>query len=138
MKTLIIIHLQQKTNHSHMKKSIVLLGMLLTFVSFMSNASQEKVYLKYHRDTHSKNTTVLRLPQRLPIDVVYDDECRQIQVSGDEEMMAQVFLCDANGNTLDYSSTINVTFDVPEVCTETLIIRIEAEDWIAEGEVPLN
>lgn len=121
-----------------MKKFILLLGMLLTFISFMSNASQEKVYLKYRKDTHSKNTTVLRSPQQIPIDVEYDNETRQITVSGDVDMEVQVYLCDLSGNTLDYSSCLNAVFDVPETYTGSLIVRIESDNWIAEGEVLLD
>lgn len=50
-------------------------------ISFMSNAAQEKVYLKYYKGTHSKNTTVLRSPQQPSIDVIYDNEALQILVS---------------------------------------------------------
>lgn len=121
-----------------MKKIVLLIGVIISVVCQM-NVMAKTVSITVHRKGNvDRSTTVCRRPINLPIDVVYDNDARQITVSGDEEMMAQVFLCDANGNTLDYSSTINVTFYVPEVCTETLIIRIEAEDWIAEGEVPLN
>lgn len=85
-----------------------------------------------------KSTTVQRSPQQLPIDVVYDNDARQITVSGEEDMVAQVYLCDLSGNILDYSSCLNTVFDVPEACTGSLIVRIEAGDWIAEGEVPMN
>lgn len=121
-----------------MRKLILLLGMLLTLISFMSNAAQENAYLKYYKGTHSKNTTVLRSPQQPSIDVIYDNEARQILVSGEDDIEAQVFLCDTDGTLLDYSTTINAKFDVPEKWTNMLIIRIEAEDWIAIGEVPLN
>lgn len=121
-----------------MKKFVLLIGVIISVVCQM-NVMAKTVSITVHRKGNvDRSTTVCRRPINLPIDVVYDNDARQITVSGDEEMMAQVLLCDANGNTLDYSSTINVTFDVPEVCTETLIIRIETEDWIAEGEVPLN
>lgn len=50
-------------------------------------------------------------------------------------MGAQVYLCDLLGNTLDYSSCLNTVFDVPETRTGPLIVRIEAESWIAVGEV---
>lgn len=82
-----------------------------------------------------KSTTVQRSPQQLTIEVVYDNEARQITVSGDEDMGAQVYLCDLLGNTLDYSSCLNTVFDVPETRTGPLIVRIEAESWIAVGEV---
>lgn len=59
-------------------------------------------------------------------------------MSGDEDIAAQVFLCDMNGNILDYSAIINATFDVSEKTKDTLIIRIEAEDWMAGGEVSFN
>ncbi len=86
-------------------------------ISFMSNAAQENVYLKYYKGTHSKNTTVLRSPQQPSIDVIYDNEARQILVSGEDDIEAQVFLCDTDGTLLDYSTTINAKFDVPEKWT---------------------
>ena len=103
------------------------------------NVMAKTMSITVHRKGNAdRSTTVCRRPINLPIDVVYDNEARQITVSGDVDMEVQVYLCDLSGNTLDYSSCLNTVFDVPEVCTETLIIRIEAEDWIAEAEVPLN
>lgn len=121
-----------------MKKFVFLIGVIISVVCQM-NLMAKTVSMTVHRKGNvDRSTTVNRGPIHLPIDVEYDNETRQITVSGDVDMEVQVYLCDLSGNTLDYSSCLNTVFDVPEACTETLIIRIEAEDWIAEGEVPLN
>lgn len=121
-----------------MKKFVLLIGVIISVVCQM-NVMASTVSITVHRKGNvDRSTTVCRGPINLPIGVVYDNEARQVTVTGDEDMMAQVYLCDLNGNTLDYSSTINATFDVPETYTGSLIIRIESEDWIAVGEVPLN
>ncbi len=99
----------------------------------------EQIPLTIRQKGHAeKSTTVRRSHQHLVIDVIYDNEARQVLVSGDEDIAAQVFLCDMNGNILDYSAIINATFDVSEKTKDTLIIRIEAEDWMAGGEVSFN
>lgn len=121
-----------------MKRVLLVIAVLLSMV-FPTSAEQNNVRLTVYKKGHvEKSTTVQRSPQQLPIDVVYDNGARQITVSGDEDMVAQVYLCDLSGNTLDYSSCLNTVFDVPETCTGSLIVRIETEDWIAEGEVLLN
>ena len=59
------------------------------------------------------STTVCRSPMRNSIDVNYDDELRQIEISSDVGVEVQLFLCDINGNTLDYSHCINTVLDIP-------------------------
>ena len=53
------------------------------------------------------STTVRRSPMRIPIDVYYDDELRQIEISGSVDIDVQIFLCDENGNIIAYSSITN-------------------------------
>lgn len=84
-----------------------------------------------------KNTTAHRTPYLFPLDVYYDDETRQIEVEGDENIEAQVFVCDENGNTLDYSPYINNVLSVPYSYQGVIVIRIENEDWIAIGSIPV-
>lgn len=121
-----------------MKRVLLVIAVLLSMV-FPTSAEQNNVRLTVYKKGHvEKSTTVQRFPQQLPIDVAYDNETRQITVSGDVDMEVQVYLCDLSGNTLDYSSCLNAVFDVPETYTGSLIVRIEAEGWIAEGEVLLD
>ena len=89
------------------------------------------------RGASTPNTTVCRTPMRLPLEVVYDDESRQVEVTGDEETIAQIYLCDESGNTLDYSSSVNTVLNVPDGCSGLIILRIEGEDWIAVGEIEI-
>ena len=79
-----------------MKKFVLLIGVIISVVCQM-NVMAKTVSITVHRKGNvDRSTTVCRRPINLPIDVVYDNDARQITVSGDEEMMAQVFLCDAN------------------------------------------
>lgn len=118
-----------------MKKYLLFIGVIISMV-IQASASKNDVYMTIYRKGHvEKNTTVHRSPMLLPIDVFYDNEAHQIEVAGDEELAAKVFLCDENGNTLDYSPCINAVLYVPSNHKGLLIIRIEGEDWIATGKI---
>ena len=94
--------------------------------------------MEYHQLGQGiQSTTVRRSPLRLPVDVFYDNETHQIEIMGDDEVSAQVFLCDENGNTLDYSPCINAMLDVPSNYNGLIIIRIDSENWIATGKVAI-
>lgn len=81
----------------------------------------------------TQSTTVRRSPLRLSFDVFYDSEAHQVEVTCEEE--AQIFLSDANGNTLDYSSDINAVLNIPYNYNGLIIIRIESDGWIAIGKI---
>ena len=70
---------------------------------------------------------------RIPADVYYDNELRQIEIYGDENLNAQIYLCDEDGNIIAYSSTVNTLFYIPDSYSGTLSIRIETDNWIAIG-----
>lgn len=98
-----------------MKKLLSLLGVLIIIGCLQANAAKSGVYMDFYKYGHEgKNTTVHRSPMRIPIDVYYDDELRQIEISGSADIDVQIFLCDINGNTLDYSHCI-------EYCVEYTI-----------------
>lgn len=120
-----------------MKKFLLIIGVIISMVT-QASASKNDVYMTIYRKGHvEKNTTVHRSPMLLPIDVFYDNETHQIEIVGDEELAAQVFLCDENGNTLDYSPCINAVMDIPSNYSGLIIIRIEGEDWIATGKIAI-
>jgi len=120
-----------------MKKAILLIGVLISIV-IQAYAAKDTIHMHLQRrGASTPNTTVCRTPMRLPLEVVYDSETRQVEVTGDEETIAQVFLCDANGNTLDYSSSVNTVLNVPDGYSGLVILRIESEDWIAVGEIEI-
>ena len=81
------------------------------------------------------STTVRRSLMRIPIDVYYDDDLRQIEIYGEEDMDVQIYLRDENGNTITYSSTINTILDVPDGYSGLLSIWIESENWIFTGKL---
>ena len=82
-----------------------------------------------------KNMSVNRSPMRLPIEVVYDSDTHKIKVSGDNKMEVQLFLCDENGNTLDYSQCVNSVLNIPNSYSGLITLRIESEGWIAIGNI---
>ena len=74
---------------------------------------------------------------QLPIEVFYNDETRQVEISCNDDLDAQVYLCDENRNILDYSTCLNTVLNVPDNYSGVLIIRIESDDWIASGEIAI-
>jgi hypothetical protein len=121
-----------------MKKLLSLLGVLIIIGCLQSYAAKSGVYMDFYKYGHEgKNTTVHRSPMRIPIDVYYDEELHQIEICGDEDMNVQIYLCDENGNTITYSSTINTILDVPDGYSGLLFIRVEGEGWIATGQIAI-
>ncbi len=120
-----------------MKKYLLIIGVIISF-GFQAFASKSGVFMEiYKLGQGTQSTTVRRSPMQFPIDVFYDNETHQIEIVGDEELAAQVFLCDENGNTLDYSHCINAVLDIPSNYSGLIIIRIEGEDWIATGKIAI-
>lgn len=125
------------TKLKNMKKYLLLIGVIISF-GIQAFAAKYGVGMEYHQLGYgNKSTTVRRSPMQFPIDVFYDNETHQIEIVGDEELAAQVFLCDENGNALDYSPCINAVLDIPSNYSGLIIIRIEGEDWIATGKIAI-
>lgn len=121
-----------------MKKLHLLFGVLIFIGCLQAHAEKSRVAMeKWQTGNVDGSTTVRRSPMRIPIDVYYDDELRQIEISGDEDMNVQIYLCDENGNTITYSSTINTILDVPDGYSGLLFIRVEGEGWIATGQIAI-
>lgn len=119
-----------------MKKLLTLLGVLISIGCFQAYAERSKAIIEWYQTGHvDRSTTVRRSPTRIPIDVYYDEELRQIEISSDMDMDAQIFVCDENGNTLDYSPCINVVLNIPYNYSGFIILRIESEEWIATGKI---
>lgn len=110
--------------------------MTISLLSIQSYGAKKEVALKYKRQTPISGTVVNRAPMHLPIEVTYDDETRQIDVNCDwEELTAQVYLCDENGNTLAYSPCINRVLDIPANYSGLLLIRIVGDDREGQATV---
>lgn len=119
-----------------MKKLLSLLGVFIFIGCLQSYASKREIYMDFYKSGHvDKNTTVHRSPMRIPIDVYYDEELRLIEISGNEDMSIQIYLCDENGNTINCSPSINTIFEVPCGYSGLISIRIESEGWIATGKM---
>lgn len=84
-----------------MKKLHLLFGVLIIVGCLQTYAAKSGVYMDFYKYGHEdKNTTVHRFPMRIPINVYYDNELRQIEISGSVDIDVQIFLCDENGNLL--------------------------------------
>lgn len=117
-----------------MKKLLTLLGVLIFIGCLQAHAERSKAIIEWYQTGHvDRSTTVRRSPIRIPIDVYYDEELRQIEISSD--MDAQIFVCDENGHTLDYSPCINAVLNIPYNYSGFIILRIESEEWIAIGKI---
>ena len=119
-----------------MKKTMILVGLLFA-MAHTAFAEQQGVLMDFHRKSiPEKNMKVNRAPMRLPIEVIYDSDTHIIEVIGNESMEAEVFLYDAAGSLEDYSSTLNAHFTVwtPGYYT----IRIQGDEWFAEGEIVME
>lgn len=120
---------------TNMKKGIIIAGLLLAMAN-TAFAEQWGVFMEFHRKSNpEKNMSVNRAPMRLPIEVVYDSDTHKIKVSGDNKMEVQLFLCDENGNTLDYSQCVNSVLNIPNSYSGLITLRIESEGWIAIGNI---
>lgn len=121
-----------------MKKLLTLLGVLIFIGCLQAHAERSKAIIELYQTGHvDRSTTVRRSPIRIPIDVYYDKELRQIEIYGDMDMNVEIYLCDKNGNIISYSSTINTILDVPDGYSGQLSIRVEGEGWIATGIIAI-
>lgn len=119
-----------------MKKLHLLFGVLIFIGCLQTHAEKSRVAMeKWQTGNVDGSTTVRRSPMRIPIDVYYDDELRQIEISGSADIDVQIFLCDINGNTLDYSHCMNTVLNIPYGFSGIIILRIESEEWIATGKI---
>lgn len=117
-----------------MKKFLSLLAALFIIECFQAHAEKRSVVLERYLTGHvDRSKTVRRSPMQIPLDVIYDDESRQIEICGVEEMDIQVYLYDEKENPIAYSSTINSTLDIPDGYSGIISIKIEGESWIATG-----
>ena len=91
-----------------MKKLHLLFGVLIFIGCLQAHAEKSRVAMeKWQTGNVDGSTTVRRSPMRIPINVYYDDELRQIEISGSVDIDVQIFLCDENGNIIAYSSITN-------------------------------
>ena len=119
-----------------MKNLLSLFGVLIFIGCIQAHAEKRRVTMEHWQTSNvDGSTTVRRSLMRIPIDVYYDDDLRQIEIYGEEDMDVQIYLRDENGNTITYSSTINTILDVPDGYSGLLSIWIESENWIFTGKL---
>lgn len=118
-----------------MKKLLSLFGVLIFIGCIQAHAEKRRVTMEHWQTSNVDGRTVRRSLMRIPIDVYYDDDLRQIEIYGEEDMDVQIYLRDENGNTITYSSTINTILDVPDGYSGLLSIWIESENWIFTGKL---
>ena len=118
-----------------LNKYFILIGLLL-IMTCTAFAEQRGVFLQFHRKVNvGKNMKVHRAPLYLPIDVVYDSDVHNIKVVGDKSIEAEVFLYNASGILVCYSSTLDTDIDI--LLSGTYTIVIQGEGWYAEGEIEM-
>lgn len=116
-----------------MKKTIILFGLLLV-MSYTAFAEQRGIFMNLHGDINpKKDTEVNRTPMKQPIMVIYDSDVHKIEVIGIGSLEAEVFLYNIDGILESYSPILNTDFTV--LASGTYIIRIQGDEWYAEGEV---
>lgn len=123
-------------NKMKMRKTILLIGLLLITMAHTAFAEQRGVFMEFHRKINpGKNMQVNRAPMRMPIEVVYDSDTHNIKVTGEKGIEAEVFLYNVNGTLESHSSTLNAEFSVLE--SDKYTILIQGEEWYAEGEIEM-
>lgn len=117
----------------NMKRTIILLGLLLAMVC-TAFAEQRGIFMNFHGKINpGKDMEVNRTPMELPIKVIYDSDVHKIEIIGKESLEAEVFLYNINGTLEGYSPILDTDFTV--LARGTYIIRIQGDEWYAEGEV---
>ncbi len=117
----------------NIKRTIILFGLLLV-MSYTAFAEQRGIFMNLHGKINpEKDMEVNRTPMELPIKVVYDSDMHKIEVIGIGSLEAEVFLYNINGTLESYSPILNTDFTV--LASGTYIIRIQGDEWYAEGEV---
>ena len=119
-----------------MKKLLSLLGVFIIISCFQVHAEKSRVIIESYQTGHvDKSTAVRRSSMRIPIDIYYDEELRQIDIFSDEDINVQIYLYNEKGNIIAYSPTINTTLDVPDGYNGLIFIRIEGDNWVAIGKI---
>lgn len=118
-------------------KQLLSLILVIIAIAFPSVAqtpkrnSPEPVKLEYNRKDNSEKA--LRAPMRINIEVFYDTEMHIVEVYGDEAMDAEVFIYNASGDIVNYTSSLNTELTIPASGIYT--IQIESEGWYAVGVI---
>lgn len=115
-----------------MKKIIVLIGILMSMCPSIS-AKEHGVFMEINMRNREAYTKVNRAPKHISLNVVFDDETGLIRVTGDESVVAEVFLYNSSGEIEDYSSSLNSNLTITN--SGSYRILIVSEDWGAEGNV---
>lgn len=101
-----------------MKKSFLCLALILSLSEAIMAADNENQKIPISLDHNRKNPANPRIPVELApfrfpdIEAFYNESAQTIEVIADENVDAEVTL-DWNGETINYSAMMNVTFDLP-------------------------
>lgn len=98
-----------------------------------SNNASKGIFLEYSQ--YSETSGRHRAPMHINIEAYYNPSAQTIEVVGDEYIGAEVFLYDAEGPLVDYSSSINTVFSVS--APGSYRILIQSPNWYAEGEIQI-
>ncbi|MDE6549124.1 MAG: hypothetical protein K2L22_09000 [Muribaculaceae bacterium] len=120
-----------------MKKIILLIGILLCISVHTVAAKEDVLVTILLKGQDLRNTTVKRTPMQAPVEIYYDEVTQTVEVTGDNELEAQVYIKDESGRTLAYSSSINTTLIIPYDYSGILLVCIETEYWSVIGEIEI-
>ncbi|MBD5370997.1 MAG: hypothetical protein HDR80_07610 [Bacteroides sp.] len=72
------------------------------------------------------------LPFDPPVEITYDPDTRVIEVTGDNDWLDHIFLCDEFGNWFHDDNWLPYTFTIPADHSGIWVIRIygaDSDDW---------
>lgn len=115
-------------------KKVIIMCFLLLSMSVSTYAEAKDVFLDLHqKGNNQRDHGVHRSPMHLSFEVFYDSETHIVEVCGDEATEAEVFLYNASGDLVNYSSSLNTELTIPTSGIYT--IQIESEGWYALGVI---
>lgn len=120
-----------------MKKFVLMICLLLSIPIQLVSAKERASLSIFTKGDVTKNTTVKRAPMSLPIEVIFDETTRTIEVISEEEIEAEVYIKSEDGDILGYSSCLNTALIVPSDFIGILTISIECDEWTAVGEIEI-
>lgn len=117
-----------------MKKAIILTWLMIA--AFAVSAAEKGVFMEFHRKSNpGRNTQVCRTPMNIPIEVLYDSDAQTVRIVGDDSIVADVYIYDMSGSVEEYSSSLNVAFNITTPGIH--IISIQGDGWSGEGTIQI-
>ena len=115
-----------------MQKLFFIIVCIFTLTSGTYAAKKDVLFEFYKNGKRNENTQVDRTVIRFPnIIAVYDDTDKTINIMGDEDIEASIYILDNELNIVDYSNSINTIFYLPISSQHFFYVYIEGDIWCA-------